>query len=120
MARRVRTWFREIPRDTREALALLKGVSSTECLEILRDEKVTIVTPISEIRRIAKVVSRKYRVPVRMSKKEFEDEPSADALFSHGDGVIYWHPVLQYYSPKYVREVLEHEADHYGVWKRRQ
>ena len=84
------------------------------------------VTPVSEIRRMMKKYSKKYNVPIRMSAAAVEDAFfDGEAMYSYHYnrygkvvGIIYLHPVLQFYPRDHVEKVIEHELDHFHVEQR--
>jgi hypothetical protein len=127
MARNVRTFFRELPRDTHDALAEAgrRNWKSTTSWRKLKGEDVTVVTPIATIRRIARGYTKWTGIPIVVSARPFKD-----ADYAHCDGlampvsqngrcIVYLHPVLQYYDIGYVKDLIGHEMDHCQVMMRR-
>lgn len=110
-------WEKDLPLGVADALSESKDKDTSEALKFLKREKVDVVTPITDIRSIAKGYSKRSKIPVRVSEKAFEGLPFADAFHKYrkGKSTIYLHPILQYYPEKYVRGTIEHELDHAGV-----
>ncbi len=127
----MRLWEKEVPLGVAEGLRKFGKESSSSMLEKLGKEKVGIETPIGEVRKIAKSYSKRYKVPVRVTRIDddiWESNPYADAVHSYCrtngkiKSIIYLHPVLQYYPKSYIKGVIEHELDHRKVeveWERK-
>lgn len=85
-----------------------------------------VLTPIREIRRMAKRYSLRYGVPIRISALMVEEVgPGTDAMYHYCygrdgkvRGTIYLHPDLQYDSRAYVDSTIRHEIAHYGIEKK--
>lgn len=120
MARRVRTYFRELPKDVREALAETRDMTSSEALEHLGGTRGVLAQ--GEFRDLMNKLSRRYKVPIKISAQAFRrygvEEADAFAAAPRGKYVIYVHPILRYYPEKHIGEVVEHELDHIKVMKR--
>ena len=116
----MKEWEKEIPIEVARVLRKSKGETASEGLRMLKTADLKVVTPLSEVRRIASRYSRRYKVPIRISEEIFKDYPWEDALhvFAGGKSVIYLHPILRYYGPTYIKGVIEHEIDHMKVEKR--
>ena len=110
-------WHKDLPIGVADILNETKDETTSKSLVILRREDIDIVTPITDIRSLAKKYSKKFKVPIRVSKEAFKDYPYADALhqYKKGKSTIYLHPILQYYPEKYIRGCIEHEVDHMKV-----
>lgn len=84
-----------------------------------------ILTPIREIRRMARRYSARYNVPIRISAAAVEElGPDTEAMYHYHYGrngrvigTIYLHPDLQYESRAHVDSTLRHELQHYRVEK---
>lgn len=114
----MKEWEKGIPLGVAEVLNKIAGKSTKRGFGMLERADLDAVTPMSEIRSIAKRYSKKYHVPIKIDAKRIEEEhPGADAVHAYRDGksVIYLHPILKYYSPEYVKGVIEHEIDHMKV-----
>jgi hypothetical protein len=82
-----------------------------------------VLTPLREIRRIARRYSLKYGVPIRISAsavEELGDDVEATYHYRYGrDGkvrsTIYLHPNLQYELRPYVDSTIRHEIAHMQV-----
>ena len=89
-----------------------------------REQRREIITPMSEIRRMARRYSQKYGVPIRISASMIDDEfgGDAEALYHYHYnkkgkvvGTIYLHPSLQYESRAHVDSTIRHEISHFNV-----
>lgn len=131
MARKVRTNFRKLPQDTHDALADTANLKNNAALKKLKERRVTIVTPISKIHKLAKAESKINDVPIVVSTKEFTnaahahndpDFMQADGLateFENGNCKITLHPIVQYYHEDTIRDIINHELDHVKVYRKR-
>lgn len=110
-------WEKDLPIGVADALNENKESTTSECLRFLKREEIDVVTPLTDIRDIAKRFSKRYKIPVRVSEDAFKDYPHADAMhrYRRGKSVIYLHPILKYYPEKYIKGVVEHEIDHAKV-----
>lgn len=114
----MRDWEKNMTLGVAEVLNENAKESTKATFRVLKKEKLDIITPISEIKKIARRYSKKHHVPIRINKERIEkNHPGADAIHSYGNGksVIYLHPILQYYTPEYIKAVIEHELDHRKV-----
>lgn len=122
MARRVRTFYRDIPRELRDILSETEDMSSSEALVFIEDTGVQSPVSYPEFREILRGFSKRYKVPVKVSKAAFEhygvDSAEAFAAAPHGKYMIYVHPILRYNALGHIQEVLLHELDHIKVMKR--
>ena len=82
-----------------------------------------VLTPIPEIKRMARRYSLKYHVPIRISAEAVEElGPDVEALYNYHYnkkgkvvGTIYLHPDLQYDSRAHVDSTIRHEIQHFRV-----
>lgn len=83
-----------------------------------------VLTPLSQIRRMARRYSEKYGVPIKISASVIDDEfgGDAEALYNYRYnrkgkvvGTIYLHPDLQYESRAHVDSTIRHEIQHFRV-----
>lgn len=119
----MKEWQRELPPEVAEVLSRGHKYDTDKAYSSLRSEQVGVVTPIVKMRSLAKFYSRKYKVPIKISAKAFTNEPTdTEAMFSYNlgrdgsiRGIVYLHPILQFYPEKYVRGVILHELDHCAV-----
>lgn len=82
-----------------------------------------VMTPLSEIRRMARRYSKKYGVAIKVSAKMVEElGPEAEALYYYRYnrrgkvvGTIYLHPDLQYEPRAHVDSTIRHEIAHMQV-----
>ena len=92
----------------------------------MRAEHREVVTPIREVRRLARRYSLKYGVPIRISATAVDEVgPDTDAIYHYRYGrngkvigTIYLHPNLQYESRAYVDSTIRHEIQHLRVEKK--
>ena len=85
-----------------------------------------VLTPIPEIKRMARRYSLKYHVPIRISASVVEElGPDTEALYHYHYNrkgkivsTIYLHPDLQYESRAHVDSTVRHEIAHLGVERR--
>lgn len=117
----MKRWEEDMPDDVWEVRRKGRKLDNTALWQELRRE-VGVVTPMSEIRALARKYSDKYNVPIKVSADAFEAMPDADAMYNYHYnkagkvvGTIYLHPVLQYYPWRYVDGVIRHELGHYAV-----
>ena len=115
----MKEWEKGITLGVAETLNENRGLSTSKAYGKLKRTGLDTITPISKVRQIAKRFSRKYRIPIILdiSEKHFKEHPEADALhhWEGGKSTIYLHPILQYYTPRYIEGVIEHEIDHARV-----
>ena len=113
----MKEWEKEIPLGVAEVLRETKSETTSKSLKMLGKADLKVVTPLDEIRKVARKYSRRHKVPIRISEEVFKDHPGSDALhvYSRGKSVIYLHPILKYYGPTYIKGVIEHEIDHMEV-----
>lgn len=123
MARRVRDEFSKMPRDVHDALVGTKGLTSTQTLRKLQRKHLKPITPLSEIRQMARGASKKSKVPVKITTK-LRGHPHADGVCvveGHGRTIekveARIHPVLQYSTRNHVKDVINHELDHARHYK---
>ena len=113
-----KAWERDLPVGMADTLGKYKNKPSSQALrDLRREERAGVVTSLAEIRNLAKLYSRRFKVPVRISESAFKDNPHADALhvLKGGRSTIYLHPILVYYPESYIRGAIEHELDHMNV-----
>jgi hypothetical protein len=126
MARKVGTFYRGIPKDTRSALSKTSRLSSHGALSYLQKRKIPKAITLTKLRDVSKQFSRKHKVKVKVTgdRHIFSKQHGAYDIkhlaTHHCDGLavgedIYLHPVLQYYSEDHLRDVLHHEFDHVKV-----
>lgn len=110
-------WEKDLPLGVADILSENRDSTTSKCLKELKGEGIDIVTPITDIRGIAKKYSKRFKVPIKVSEEAFRDHPYADAMhrYKKGKSTIYLHPLLQYYPEKYVVGTIEHEIDHMKV-----
>ena len=110
-------WEKDLPIGVADALTEHREDATSEILKFLKREKLDVVTPMTDVRGIAKKYSKKFKVPIRVSEEAFKEHPYADALYRYrkGKSVIYLHPILAYYPEKYIVGCIEHEWDHAKV-----
>ena len=103
MARRVRTAFREMPKDVHDALAETRGMTSTRALNKLKRKRVKPIISLSKLRSMARRASKRANVPIRISKDMTEGCRYADgvAIKRDSDVRVRLHPVLQYHDRRY-------------------
>lgn len=128
MARRVSTDWRKIPEDVKVIWGKTQHLGSTTRLKVLKQNKATIVTPLKDIRQIANAYAKRNKVKITIStnKNIFGKRPGVAAKHGlmHSDAAsvpynrIYLHPILQYSSKGYIRNMLDHEIDHVIVDRR--
>lgn len=113
-------WEKDLPIGVADVLSDTRKETTSKTLKELRGEKIRVVTPMTDIRSIAKKYSKKHKVPIKVSEEAFEDHPYADALhiYRRGKSTLYLHPVLAYYPEKYIKGCIEHELDHAQVEKK--
>lgn len=114
----MKEWEKDVPLGIAAVLNEYAKSTTAKTFDGLEGADLSVVTPLSEIRSIARRYSKRYHVPIRINEKFMEDEhPGADAVhvYRKGKSVIYLHPILKYYPEKYVKGVIEHEIDHKGV-----
>jgi len=121
----LKEWEKEIPFGVGVALNNLSEKDSSEILKGMKKYDLKIVTSLGKIREIARKYSKRYKIPIKIDEEKFDTHPNADAFHSYsygnGDevkGVIYLHPILQYYPEIYIKGVIEHEIDHSKVEKK--
>ena len=130
MARKVGTFYRGIPNETRVALSKTRGLTSHGALSYLKRHKTPKAIPLTKMRTISNQFSKKHRVQVKITddRRIFSKQHGAydrsHLATHHADGLavgedIYLHPVLQYYSENHLRDVLNHEYDHAMVARKR-
>jgi uncharacterized protein YjaZ len=118
MARKVPDDFRSLPDKTHDALAKTKNMSSNQAYRYVRKLKVPIVTSMGDIRKINKLKSRKAKVPIILSTKEFRGQhKNADGL-AFDDKKIVIHPINQYSTKKHISHLIDHEIDHIEVFRK--
>lgn len=118
-------WSEEVPEEVTAVIRHNHGKDSNTTYTALRQEA-SPVTSLSTIRKLARKYSKKYHVPIRVSAKAVEEDvPDGEAMYRYHYGrtgqvigVIYLHPLLQYYPEAYVEGVILHEVDHMEVEKR--
>jgi len=120
VAKRVRTFFGELPEETRLALreSGRRHWTSSTTVRKLKEEGKLVVTPIKKIREIIKDYEGDVRIRIVLSKKPFSGKYRHDdglSIMENGECIVYLHPVLQYYDDGYIRDVIEHEIDHCKV-----
>jgi len=110
-------WERDLPVVVADFLRKHGRDTTQEAFDALRVKGVSRVTSMSDLKLIAKVYSRKYRIPIRVSEEPFRDQPNADALYVYKGrkGVIYLHPILTYYPERYIVGAIEHEIEHHNI-----
>lgn len=112
-------WEKDMPLGVADVLREFCDKKSTKgVLRELEKADLDVVTPLSEIRRVAKSYSKRFRVPIKIDGKYMDKEhPGADAahVYRKGKSTIFLHPILKYYTPEYVKGVIEHEIDHMKV-----
>lgn len=128
MTRRVSTDWREIPKDVKDIWAKTGRLGSTARLSVLKRNRATVVTPLSDVRKIANTYAKRNKVKVIISKNKniWGRRPAIGSKKSimHSDACaipydrVYLHPIIQYSSKKYIRNVLDHEMDHVKVNRR--
>ncbi|KKM01207.1 hypothetical protein LCGC14_1796720 [marine sediment metagenome] len=92
----------------------------------MRQEYREVVTPVREIRRMARRYSSRYGVPIRISAAAVDEVgPNTDAIYHYRYGrngkvvsTVYLHPDLQYESRAYVDSTIRHELAHLNVEKK--
>ena len=111
-------WEKEVPIVVAEFLKRHNNSTTGETFSAIRVSDVRPLTPISEIRRIAKMYAKKSGIPIRISEKPFEALPYADACYEYRGprkATIYLHPILAYYPRSYIIGAVEHELEHADV-----
>jgi hypothetical protein len=104
---------------------LFKGKSNA-LYDKLKRYGVNPIVPLSELKSIAKSVSKKSKVDVRVSTAKEEHGRNA---FGYARGQAYlddkngkvWvrlHPVLQYETKKVINATIDHELDHIKVFNK--
>lgn len=91
-----------------------EGMDTPTAYRFLSSES-EVLTPISEIKQIAKTYSKHYGLPIRISAAKVEEYgPTCDAIIVRKGKkvVVYLHPVLEYYPRSYVERVIGHEVAH--------
>lgn len=114
----MREWEKDLPLGVAEALNKSLSKGTAKAFKKLEDSDLKVVTPLSEIRKIARRYSKRYHVPIRINAEYIEEHnPGADAVHSYykGKSAIYLHPILKYYTIPYIKGVIEHELDHKRV-----
>lgn len=113
----MKEWEKDMPLEVAAALCDRRDLPTAKTFSQLEKEDMQVVTPISEIKRMARVYSKRHKVSIRIDEREFKSHPFADSLEVRykGKSVIYLHPILKYYTPEYIKGVIEHEIDHMKV-----
>jgi len=87
-------------------------------------ERREVITPIPEIKRMARRYSQKYGVPIRISASIIDDEfgGDAEALYNYHYnkkgkvvGTIYLHSDLQYTDRAHIDSTVRHEIQHFRI-----
>lgn len=124
MAYQPKGYFRKLPKDVHDVLAEAgeRKLSTTATYKYLKKKKVKVVTPISEIRKLAKKASKKD-CPVVINNKQIDRYyPKADGLareFYNNKYKVELHPILKYNPKSYIKDVIHHELDHVKVFRKR-
>ena len=111
----LKEWEKSMPIGVTNVLNECRKEPTSKIFAVLQKEDLDVVTPISEIRRIARSYSKRYHVPIKIDEGYMEkSHPDADAVhvYRKGKSTILLHPILQYYTPEYIKGVIEHELDH--------
>jgi hypothetical protein len=130
MARRIRSDFRNLPRDVYKTWVdgENEGMSSTQLLQSLKRKCLKPVTPLKQIRRMTKMASKRSGIPISITKdmgKRGMEEPPFDRAggiagrrVSDKKIVVHIHPIMQYRTKRTINDTIEHELDHVKVMKK--
>lgn len=125
MARRLVEPLVGIPDDVKSALQKVRRLTHTGKYHAMREQGIKPITPISEIREIARRKKKKIsNVPITISDKirdkriEAATQRYKNPKTGKAQVRIWLHPILSYTRKKYVENVIDHEIDHAKVQKR--
>jgi hypothetical protein len=112
-----------MPPELKRLLSNRKDLTSNCIVNKLNKGHIKPITPLNELRKIAKRNSKRHGVLMTVSRDMLERR------YNKADGitglrvrdkkvVIHLHPILKYYPKSYTKNVIEHELDHAKIIKR--
>ncbi len=106
----------------RGEMSELRKHTSNTLLAKLRQQGAKPVTPLGDLRKIIKQESVRRNVPIVISSKHFRGKFRNDdglATRPKGKSKILIHPIVQYNSRKFIKELIGHEHDHIKAYEKR-